>query len=73
MKRFVMGFAMAMCSVLATNIALDMIDGTVDPPRYAVCSVVVASLLMVRFANIVPSGITLTPVRAAVAPFGGQP
>lgn len=102
-----MGFAMTMCSVLAWNIALDMIDGAVDPLHYAgwffslcavptllaggtarsiqylsprralgdgttgdgrpmlvgvtsaVCSVVVASLLMVLFADAVPGSVTL--------------
>ena len=107
MSRFVMGFGITMCSVLAWNIALDMIDGVVDPLRYAawfvsLCavptllaggtacaiqylsprralgrgstgdgrpmlvgvtsaagSVVVASLLMVLFADAVPGGVTL--------------
>ncbi len=35
MRRFVMGFAMTMCAVLAWNMALDMINGAVDPLRYA--------------------------------------
>ncbi len=107
MRRLVMGFAMTMCSVLAWNIALGMINGAVDPLRYvvwfvslcvlptgfaggtaraiqylsprralgdgwtgdgrpmlvgvtaAVCSVVVASLLMVLFADTVPGSVTL--------------